>query len=83
MEASSQERRRALHSRIVEAIERLYPDRLDEQVERLAYHAFRGEVWGKGPGVLSSGWCEGRRALGPPGSGRVLRAGAGGAAASP
>ena len=40
-----QERRRALHARIVEAIERLYPDRLDEQVERLAHHALRGEVW--------------------------------------
>jgi class 3 adenylate cyclase/tetratricopeptide (TPR) repeat protein len=42
-----QERRRALHARIVESIERLYPDRMDEQVERLAYHALRGEVWRK------------------------------------
>jgi class 3 adenylate cyclase/tetratricopeptide (TPR) repeat protein len=42
-----QERRRARHARIVEAIERLYPDRIDEQVERLAYHALRGEGWGK------------------------------------
>jgi tetratricopeptide (TPR) repeat protein len=42
-----QERRRTIHARIVAAIERLYPDRLDEQVERLAYHALRGEVWGK------------------------------------
>jgi class 3 adenylate cyclase/tetratricopeptide (TPR) repeat protein len=42
-----QERRRALHARIVKAIERLYPDRTDEQVERLAYHAPRGEVWEK------------------------------------
>jgi tetratricopeptide (TPR) repeat protein len=41
------ERQRALHSRIVEAIEALYPDRLIEQVERLAHHAARGEVWGK------------------------------------
>jgi class 3 adenylate cyclase/tetratricopeptide (TPR) repeat protein len=40
-------RRRALHARIVEAIERLSPDRIDAQVERLAYHALRGEVWGK------------------------------------
>jgi class 3 adenylate cyclase/tetratricopeptide (TPR) repeat protein len=40
-----QERRRALHARIVEAIERLYPDRFTDQVERLAHHAFRGEVW--------------------------------------
>ena len=40
-----QRRRRELHARIVEAIERLYADRLAEQVERLAYHALRGEVW--------------------------------------
>jgi class 3 adenylate cyclase/tetratricopeptide (TPR) repeat protein len=42
-----QERRRALHARIVEAVEALYPDRLAEQVDRLAHHAFRGEVWDK------------------------------------
>jgi class 3 adenylate cyclase/tetratricopeptide (TPR) repeat protein len=41
------ERRRALHTRIVEAIERLYADRLPEQAEQLAQHAFRGEVWDK------------------------------------
>ncbi|MBI4413872.1 MAG: AAA family ATPase, partial [candidate division NC10 bacterium] len=40
-----QERRRALHARIVETLERLYPDRLTEEVNRLAHHAFRGEVW--------------------------------------
>jgi class 3 adenylate cyclase/tetratricopeptide (TPR) repeat protein len=42
-----QERRRALHARILDAIEALYPERLTEQVERLAQHAFRGEVWEK------------------------------------
>jgi tetratricopeptide (TPR) repeat protein len=42
-----QDRRRALHARIVEALETLYPGRLTEQVERLAHHAFRGEVWQK------------------------------------
>jgi len=42
-----EDRRHALHARIVEAIEQLYPDRLAEHVERLAHHAFRGEVWGK------------------------------------
>ena len=41
------DRRRALHARIVEAIERLYADRLDEQIERLAHHAVRSEVSGK------------------------------------
>jgi len=42
-----QERRCTLHARIVAAIERLYADRLPEQVERLAHHAFRGQVWDK------------------------------------
>jgi class 3 adenylate cyclase/tetratricopeptide (TPR) repeat protein len=42
-----QERRRALHARIVEALERLAGDRLGEQIERLAHHALRGEVWDK------------------------------------
>ena len=38
------DRRRALHARIVDAIERLYADRLDEQIDRLAHHAVRSEV---------------------------------------
>jgi len=49
------ERRRALHARIVDAVETLYTDRVAEvasgrspdQVERLAHHALRGEVWDK------------------------------------
>jgi predicted ATPase len=41
------DRRRTLHARIVEAIERLYGDRLGEQVDVLAHHAVRGEVWDK------------------------------------
>ncbi|MEK7701339.1 MAG: hypothetical protein AAB418_04965 [candidate division NC10 bacterium] len=40
-----QERRKTLHARIVGAIERCYPDRLIEHVERLAHHAVRGELW--------------------------------------
>ena len=47
-----QERRRVLHRQIVEAIERLDPDRLAEQVERLAHHALRGEVWDKAVNYL-------------------------------
>ena len=39
------ERRRALHGAIVDAIEHLYAGRLGEQVELLAHHAQRGEVW--------------------------------------
>ena len=38
------DRRRTLHARIVEAVEQLYADRLDEQIERLAHHAVRSEV---------------------------------------
>jgi tetratricopeptide (TPR) repeat protein len=49
------ERRRVLHARLVDAIEALAPERVAEvaagrgpdQVERLAYHALRGEVWDK------------------------------------
>jgi tetratricopeptide (TPR) repeat protein len=42
-----QERRRLLHARIVEVLEQQHADRLAEQVERLAHHAVRGEVWDK------------------------------------
>jgi class 3 adenylate cyclase/tetratricopeptide (TPR) repeat protein len=41
------ERRRMLHARIVEALEVLAGERVAEQVERLAHHALRGEVWDK------------------------------------
>jgi class 3 adenylate cyclase/tetratricopeptide (TPR) repeat protein len=41
------ERRRALHARVVDAFERLHPDRRAEHLPWLALHAFRGEVWGK------------------------------------
>jgi class 3 adenylate cyclase/tetratricopeptide (TPR) repeat protein len=41
------ERRRGLHARIVEALEALAGDHLDAQVERLAQHALRGEMWEK------------------------------------
>jgi len=40
-----QERRRDLHARIVRIIESLYTERLDEQVDRLAYHAVTGDLW--------------------------------------
>jgi tetratricopeptide (TPR) repeat protein len=42
-----QERRRTLHARIVAALEAVFADRLADQIERLAYHALRGEVWEK------------------------------------
>jgi tetratricopeptide (TPR) repeat protein len=40
-----EDRRTELHRRIVAAIERVYPDRLNEHVEWLGYHAVRGHVW--------------------------------------
>src|SRR4029453_17645998 len=42
-----QERRRVLHAQIVETLEQLGAERLSEHVERLAHHAWRGEVWDK------------------------------------
>jgi class 3 adenylate cyclase/tetratricopeptide (TPR) repeat protein len=42
-----QERRRVLHARLIEVLETLAGDRVDDQVERLAHHALRGEVWDK------------------------------------
>jgi class 3 adenylate cyclase/tetratricopeptide (TPR) repeat protein len=47
-----QDRRRTIHAQIVETIERLSPDRLPEHIERLAHHAFRGEVWDRAVGYL-------------------------------
>lgn len=41
------ERRRAIHASIVDAIEKLYADRLTEHVEPLAIHALRGQLWVK------------------------------------
>ena len=54
------ERRRALHARIIEALEVLVGDRVSEQVERLAHHALRGEVWAK---ALAYGRQAGEKAL--------------------
>ena len=58
-ESLLQERRRALHAGLVEALDRLAPDRLADQVEQLAYHAVRGEVWDK---ALTYSWQAGARA---------------------
>ncbi len=41
------ERREVLHAKVMEAIERVFTDRLAEQAEALARHALRGEVWDK------------------------------------
>jgi tetratricopeptide (TPR) repeat protein len=54
------EQRCVLHARIVEALEGLGGERLAGQVERLAHHAFRGEVWDK---ALAYGRLAGEKAL--------------------
>ncbi|MDJ0957609.1 MAG: adenylate/guanylate cyclase domain-containing protein [Arenicellales bacterium] len=41
------ERRRLLHSQILETLETKYSDRRSEDVNRLAHHAFEGEIWSK------------------------------------
>src|SRR5262245_63269940 len=41
------EQRRVLHARLVYILETLAPGLMTEQVERLAHHALRGEVWDK------------------------------------
>ncbi|MEJ1159007.1 alpha/beta fold hydrolase [Prosthecomicrobium sp. N25] len=40
-------RRKALHGAILDAVERLYPGRAEEDVERMAFHALRAEAWGR------------------------------------
>ncbi|HWN01875.1 MAG TPA: hypothetical protein VNQ72_02645, partial [Candidatus Dormibacteraeota bacterium] len=44
------DRRRGLHARILDATEQSYAGRLAEQTERLAHHAFLGEVWDRAVG---------------------------------
>ena len=58
-----QERRRGLHARIVEVLAARAGDHVTEQVEPLAYHALRGEVWDK-----ALGYCRqaGEKALARP-----------------
>jgi len=46
------DRRRALHARIVAAIEHVSSERVAEQSERLAHHALRGELWEKAAAYL-------------------------------
>jgi class 3 adenylate cyclase/tetratricopeptide (TPR) repeat protein len=55
------ERRRTLHAKVVEAIEKLYPERLSEHLELLALHSLRGEAWAK---AVKYGRQAGTKALG-------------------
>jgi tetratricopeptide (TPR) repeat protein len=42
-----QEQRRALHARIVKVLEAIAGDRVSEEIDQLAHHAFQGAVWDK------------------------------------
>jgi tetratricopeptide (TPR) repeat protein len=42
-----QKRRKEIHGKIGKAIEQIYPERLEEFYEMLAYHFFQGEIWDK------------------------------------
>ena len=57
------ERRKTLHAKVVEAIEKLYGDCLTEQAEFLAHHSLRGEVWDKAVDYLretgAKAWARG------------------------
>jgi tetratricopeptide (TPR) repeat protein len=53
-----------LHARVVDAIERLYPERLAEHRARLVHHAVRAELWSKASAHL--------RDLGGPPSGEEI-----------
>ena len=46
------DQRRALHAKIVGAIEMRHLGRLDEHVERLGHHALRAELWERAAGYL-------------------------------
>ena len=78
-----QDRRRDLHARIARAIESLTQERRADQVERLAHHSVRGELWDLAMTYLREAAHKAlarsahREAIGPP------RAGPGGSAASP
>jgi class 3 adenylate cyclase/tetratricopeptide (TPR) repeat protein len=49
-----QERRKALHAKIVRVFERMYPERTSERTSWLTLHAFRGEVWDRAVAYLQS-----------------------------
>lgn len=54
------EQRCGLHSRAMDAMLAVYPDREDEKINELAHHAFEGRVWERAAGYLRRA---GRRAF--------------------
>ena len=54
-----------LHACLVEVLEGLAGDRGAEQVDRLAYHALRAEVWAKAVPYCQQAECQGARPWAP------------------
>src|SRR5207245_9401798 len=54
------QRRRELHTRVISAVEKLYPDNLSDYADRLAQHAQRGHIW---PAAIRYTRMIGHRAL--------------------
>ena len=77
-----QDRRQALHARIVDALEAPAGDRMAAQVERLAHHALAGRGLGQGRGLLPAGRRQGPRPCRVARGGGLLRAGPPGPGAS-
>ena len=71
-----QARRRAVHARIVEAIETQHRDRLGEHIERLAHHALRGELREKAVDYLRQAGGKAVARVGAPRRPGLVRAGA-------
>ena len=71
-----EDRRRALHAAVVEAIERLHADRLGEVVEVLAHHAARARLGAKAVRISPAGGGKGGGAVGESGGRPVVRDGA-------
>jgi transcriptional regulator with AAA-type ATPase domain/predicted ATPase len=49
----SPDERRAIHASVLRAMQRLYPDRVGDHVERLAHHAVKAEQWDEAVDYLS------------------------------
>jgi class 3 adenylate cyclase/pimeloyl-ACP methyl ester carboxylesterase len=66
-------KRRELHRRTGEVIEELYPDRLPEFYETLAFHLTRGEVWEKAVDYLLKSAAKARAGFDYPAGSRFCR----------